>query len=45
MANPQYKNIGWSPLGILVALGISAGIANIILWIISQSGGGMVDAS
>jgi hypothetical protein len=35
MANPQYNNTGWSPLGILVALVISAGIANIIIWIIS----------
>jgi hypothetical protein len=34
MANPQYKNIGWSPLGILIALGVSVGIANIILWIL-----------
>ena len=34
MANPQYKNIGWSPLDILVALGVSVGIANIILWIL-----------
>jgi hypothetical protein len=35
MANPQYKNIGWSPLGILVAIGVSVGIAKIIIWILS----------
>jgi hypothetical protein len=34
MANPQYKNTGWSPLGILVVLGVSTGIANIILWVL-----------